>query len=181
MLNILSCDIFQLYISFIKMVAQTLYPLKKIRVSFCCILCTSVLLYSLLGKGLADALAHSVGCLPVFLSISFINKALNFDVWLIWLLWLLCQYWHMFKQLLNKCPYGQVTDHSELKCPDCVISKGNHIENRWAQTSWTVPKFLGLLLVSIICYDERGMLVNALDSADHNKSRSKRVGGLFWK
>lgn len=179
MLNILSCDIFQLYISFKKMVAQTLYPLKK--KSEYPFVVFFVLLYSLLGKGLADALAHSVGCLPVFLSISFINKALNFDVWLIWLLWLLCQYWHMFKQLLNKCPYGQVTDHSEVKCPDCVISRGNHIENRWAQTSWTVHKFLGVLLVSIICYDKRGMLVNALDSADHNKSRSKRVGGLFRK
>lgn len=44
-----------------------------------------------------------------------------------------------------------------------------------------------LLHVSVICYDERGMLVNALDSADHNKSCSKTSGwfvlkvGCYWQ
>lgn len=60
------------------MVTQTLCPLKKSEYPFVAVF--FVLLYSLLGKGLTEALSHSVRCLPVFLAIPFINKTLNFDV-----------------------------------------------------------------------------------------------------
>lgn len=92
----------------------------------------------------------------------------------------------MFKHLRNKCPYGQVTDHSELKCPDCDI-KGKSLKAGEYRHPGLYVSSWELLLVSVICYDERGMLVNALDSADHNKSRSKTSGwfvlkvGCYWQ
>lgn len=53
-------------------------PSQKTGVSF--VVVSFILQYfqSLLGKWLTDSLAHSVGCLPVFLSISFLKQSFEF-------------------------------------------------------------------------------------------------------
>lgn len=94
----------------------------------------------------------------------------------------------MIKHLLNKCPCRQATEFWIKVSWLCDIEgKPPHVKTSESRRSGLSSSSWELLLVSIICYDERVLLVNALISADHNQSHSKGSGrfvlkaGCYWQ